>query len=178
MGCRGLNSARAGQVGADDSRTEKEPHGDKGQTMSTVGAAGRTVKKVGVFIVGFAVVAAGIALLALPGPGVLVIIVGLLILATEFDWAQRGLDVVVERAAGATSKLQDSANGRRALAASGVLMIGAGITLSIVSPSWIVAGVSLGFAGAIGLCTLHPAIQDWIDDKALTGTNDTDDVAA
>jgi len=144
--------------------------------MSTLGTAGQTVKKAGVFIVGFAVVAAGIALLALPGPGVIVIIVGLLILSTEFEWAQRGLDVVVERAAGATSKLQESSSGRRALGASGVIMIAAGIAISIIFPSWIVAGVSIVFAGLVGLGTLHPAVQDWIDRKALTGTNDTDDV--
>ncbi|AWI27635.1 TIGR02611 family protein [Streptomyces sp. ICN441] len=44
--------------------------------------------QVGVFIVGFAVVVAGVIMLPLPGPGWLVIFAGMAIWATEFVWAQ------------------------------------------------------------------------------------------
>ncbi|WP_406098602.1 TIGR02611 family protein [Streptomyces sp. NBC_01013] len=44
--------------------------------------------QVGVFVVGLAVVAAGIVMLPLPGPGWLVIFGGMAIWATEFVWAQ------------------------------------------------------------------------------------------
>ncbi|MFF1835774.1 TIGR02611 family protein [Streptomyces sp. NPDC058231] len=44
--------------------------------------------QVGVFLVGLAVVAAGIVMLPLPGPGWLVIFGGMAIWATEFVWAQ------------------------------------------------------------------------------------------
>ncbi|MFE3943487.1 TIGR02611 family protein [Streptomyces sp. NPDC059118] len=44
--------------------------------------------QVGVFLVGFAVVVAGIIMLPLPGPGWLVIFGGMAIWATEFVWAQ------------------------------------------------------------------------------------------
>ncbi|MFF3887796.1 TIGR02611 family protein [Streptomyces sp. NPDC001914] len=44
--------------------------------------------QVGVFIVGLAVVAAGVVMLPLPGPGWLVIFGGMAIWATEFVWAQ------------------------------------------------------------------------------------------
>ncbi|MFF4186008.1 TIGR02611 family protein [Streptomyces sp. NPDC001691] len=44
--------------------------------------------QVGVFVVGFAVVAAGVVMLPLPGPGWLVIFGGMAIWATEFVWAQ------------------------------------------------------------------------------------------
>ncbi|MEU9353887.1 TIGR02611 family protein [Streptomyces griseoloalbus] len=44
--------------------------------------------QVGVFIVGLAVVAAGAAMLVLPGPGWVVIFGGMAIWATEFVWAQ------------------------------------------------------------------------------------------
>jgi len=44
--------------------------------------------KVGVFLVGLAVVAAGAAMLVLPGPGWVVIFAGMAIWATEFVWAQ------------------------------------------------------------------------------------------
>ncbi|MBT2509149.1 TIGR02611 family protein [Streptomyces sp. ISL-98] len=44
--------------------------------------------QVGVFIIGLAVVAAGVVMLPLPGPGWLVIFGGMAIWATEFVWAQ------------------------------------------------------------------------------------------
>ncbi|MFF8276251.1 TIGR02611 family protein [Streptomyces lateritius] len=44
--------------------------------------------QVGVFIVGLAVVGAGVVMLPLPGPGWLVIFGGMAIWATEFVWAQ------------------------------------------------------------------------------------------
>ncbi|UYQ61124.1 TIGR02611 family protein [Streptomyces peucetius] len=44
--------------------------------------------QVGVFIVGLAVVAAGVSMLVLPGPGWVVIFGGMAIWATEFVWAQ------------------------------------------------------------------------------------------
>lgn len=44
--------------------------------------------RVGVFLVGLAVVAGGIVLLPLPGPGWLVIFAGVAVWGTEFVWAQ------------------------------------------------------------------------------------------
>jgi len=45
----------------------------------------------GVFVTGLVVALVGIALLVLPGPGWLLIFLGLAILATEFRWARRTL---------------------------------------------------------------------------------------
>ena len=59
---------------------------------------GRNSKRVAVTIAGFVVVLAGLAMLVLPGPGLLVIIAGLAILATEYVWAQRLLRIAKERA--------------------------------------------------------------------------------
>jgi uncharacterized protein (TIGR02611 family) len=42
-----------------------------------------------VLVVGLTLVAVGVALLVLPGPGILVIIAGLAVLASEFVWARR-----------------------------------------------------------------------------------------
>lgn len=47
------------------------------------------IRKPGVFIIGWAVVFAGIAMLVLPGPGWAVIFIGFAILATEFASAKR-----------------------------------------------------------------------------------------
>ncbi len=145
--------------------------------MSPVRAAGRHARKVVVLIVGVTVLLAGVALLALPGPGMIVIIVGLLILSTEFAWAERWLDFAVEKAAGATSKAQESKSGRIMLALSGLALITVGVLVVLFFSNWIVAGISLIFAGVIGLCTLLPKVQDWIAEKAITGIDDTDDVS-
>ena len=49
------------------------------------------VWQAGVFVTGLAVVACGVVLLPLPGPGWLVIFGGMAIWGTEFAWAQRVL---------------------------------------------------------------------------------------
>jgi uncharacterized protein (TIGR02611 family) len=46
-------------------------------------------RRVAVTLLGFAVLLVGLVLLALPGPGLLVVAIGLAILATEFMWAWR-----------------------------------------------------------------------------------------
>jgi hypothetical protein len=59
---------------------------------------GRNGKRVAITIAGFAVLLAGLAMLVLPGPGIVVIIAGLAILATEYVWAQRLLRIAKEKA--------------------------------------------------------------------------------
>ncbi len=144
--------------------------------MSKMRSAGRQARKAGALVLGIVVVLAGIALLPLPGPGMLVIIVGLIILASEFDWAQRWLDYAVEKAAGATTKVHDSKSGRILLGLSGLVLLTLGVGVIVVAPKWMAAGFSLILAGIIGLCTLLPGVQDWIARKAVTGLDDTDDV--
>ena len=51
----------------------------------------RSSKRIAVLVVGLALVAAGLAMLVLPGPGIVVIIAGLAVLATEFVWAEKML---------------------------------------------------------------------------------------
>ena len=65
---------------------------------------GRNGKRVGVTIAGFALIVVGVALLVLPGPGVLTIIAGLALLATEYDWAKRALKAMKRRARDAATK--------------------------------------------------------------------------
>jgi uncharacterized protein (TIGR02611 family) len=45
--------------------------------------------RIGVTVVGVAIIAGGIILLPLPGPGWLIIFAGLGVLATEYEWAKR-----------------------------------------------------------------------------------------
>jgi uncharacterized protein (TIGR02611 family) len=58
-------------------------------------AARRSVNhsyRMAVGIVGGLIVAVGLAAIPLPGPGWLIVIAGLFVLATEFTWAERLLD--------------------------------------------------------------------------------------
>jgi uncharacterized protein (TIGR02611 family) len=48
--------------------------------------------RVGVGVLGAAIVVLGLVLVPLPGPGWLIVFLGLGILATEFVWAERALD--------------------------------------------------------------------------------------
>lgn len=59
----------------------------------TLGQAKRMIATV----IGFTILAAGIAMIVLPGPAIVVIPVGLAVLATEFIWARKLLDTVKER---------------------------------------------------------------------------------
>jgi uncharacterized protein (TIGR02611 family) len=49
------------------------------------------VVKVGVTVVGPLVVVAGVAMLVLPGPGLVVMALGAALLALEYEWARRAL---------------------------------------------------------------------------------------
>jgi uncharacterized protein (TIGR02611 family) len=57
----------------------------------------RAVRRGGVFLVGTALLVAGAAMLVLPGPGIAVILLGLVVLSAEFQWARRVLDWFRER---------------------------------------------------------------------------------
>jgi len=59
----------------------------------------RPLRRMLILVVGSTVVLFGVLLLVLPGPGILVIIVGLAILATEFAWAEALLAAARRRAA-------------------------------------------------------------------------------
>ncbi|MGH9136302.1 MAG: PGPGW domain-containing protein [Acidimicrobiales bacterium] len=59
----------------------------------------RSTKRVVILVIGAALVVGGAAMLVLPGPGLLVIIAGLAVLATEFAWAAVLLDRAKEKAA-------------------------------------------------------------------------------
>ncbi len=65
-----------------------------GRDISTL----RLAKRVVVAIVGGTITLVGIALIVLPGPAFVVIPVGLSILATEFVWARRFLQMAREKA--------------------------------------------------------------------------------
>lgn len=60
---------------------------------------GRNTKRVAITVVGLILVLAGVLMLVLPGPGIVTIIAGLAILASEYVWAERLLNAAKARAA-------------------------------------------------------------------------------
>lgn len=53
---------------------------------------GRSSKRIAVTVVGAGVLAGGLAMLVLPGPGILVVALGFAILGTEYAWAAAALE--------------------------------------------------------------------------------------
>jgi len=68
----------------------------------------RTAKRVIVLVIGGTVLLVGVAMLVLPGPGLVVAPAGLAILATEFVWAKRLLAKVKNSATSAASAVSNS----------------------------------------------------------------------
>lgn len=73
----------------------------------------RRLKTVITTVVGFTVLAIGAAMLVLPGPGLVVIGFGLLILSAEFLWAKRALDRMKDRARRVRETFTKSGAGER-----------------------------------------------------------------
>lgn len=83
--------------------------------------------QVGVFVVGLAVVGAGVAMLVLPGPGWLVIFGGMAIWASEFVWAQTALRWTRRKVTAAAQRALDPKVRRRniILTTAGLVVIAA-----------------------------------------------------
>jgi uncharacterized protein (TIGR02611 family) len=62
-------------------------------------------KRIWIFIAGMTVLLIGVALIFLPGPAIVVIPIGLAILATEYAWARRWLQIMRESAEKGADKL-------------------------------------------------------------------------
>jgi len=56
-------------------------------------------KRIAVTFIGFVLLLVGIVMIVTPGPGILLIIAGLAVLATEYVWAERLLNLAKQKAA-------------------------------------------------------------------------------
>jgi hypothetical protein len=108
-------------------------------------AAGKQVRRATIAVVGSVVLLVGVALLVLPGPGLLLVLAGLLILATEFPALERHIDPVRDRAMKAA---EDSVSSPLRIAGSvlcGLGLIAAGIVWGFRLFPWLpLAGWSTG----------------------------------
>jgi uncharacterized protein (TIGR02611 family) len=84
-------------------------------------------------IVGVAVLVAGIAMLALPGPAFVVIPVGLAILSLEFAWAERLLEKALVKGEEAKRKAAGANPAQKALSvAAAVCAVAAAVAVAVV----------------------------------------------
>ena len=97
------------------------------------------VKTTGIAVLGGLLTLAGIAMLALPGPGFVLVAAGLAVLATRFSWAKKPLDYAKDKAKAGVKEVGKSpwraagaVLGALVLLALGVLEL-AGVDLPLVN---------------------------------------------
>jgi tellurite resistance protein TerC len=108
------------------SRSDSEPARDALDDLVHTGL--RTARRIVVATVGATVLVIGLAMLVLPGPGLLVVPFGLAILASEFVWARRWLAKV--RGNGSTTFETTKATKAVVLLFGAALLVGAGWALT------------------------------------------------
>jgi hypothetical protein len=142
-----------------------------------------------VTVAGFILVGAGIAALILPGPGLLLLLAGLILLSRQFEWARRRVEPVRKKAfevgvAGVSTypRIALSALGSMALVAVGVVWtldpeipeIGP-IGPSLPAGGW-ATGSSISLSGLVALGLLVYSIKRFrgtAGDGSLSGSGGT-----
>ncbi|QFZ19034.1 PGPGW domain-containing protein [Saccharothrix syringae] len=118
---------------------------------------GRPVKRVAVLVAGGLLLVVGVALLVLPGPGLLLVLAGLLVLASEFPALERYVDPVRDRAMKAAEDSVASPLRIAGSVAAGLLLIAAGVVWGVVDSlpmsGWS-TGSSLVLSGLVLLALL------------------------
>ena len=115
---------------------------------------GRHAKRILLEIVGWTLILAGIAALVLPGPGLLMLFAGLVVLSQQYEWAERRLEPVERMAKRAAAEGVETW-WRVALSTLGGLAILAFGVLWIVNPAppgwwpvrdswWLIGGPATG----------------------------------
>lgn len=90
------------------------------------------MKRAAVAVLGAVLLAVGVALLVLPGPGLLLVLAGLVVLASEFPAVQRYVEPVRERAMRAAEESVSSPPRIAGSVTAGLLLIAAGVVWGVV----------------------------------------------
>jgi uncharacterized protein (TIGR02611 family) len=117
-------------VAADETKSER-PLGSRAPEFIKARRVLHLSWQVGVFVVGLAVVVAGVIMLPLPGPGWLVIFGGMAIWATEFVWAQLVLRWTKRKVTEATQRALDPKVRRRNIILTTVGLVIVGVLAGI-----------------------------------------------
>lgn len=110
------------------------------------------MKRIAVTLVGGVLLIAGIAMLVLPGPGMVLCAAGLGVLATEYEWARRSLGWAQDRAREGIERTGSSLMLTIGSVACGLVLIAIGITEIVVNlPLLTVVTAALMIAGGLFL---------------------------
>jgi hypothetical protein len=107
------------------------------------------LRKTWITVLGWVLTLAGIGLLALPGPGLLTLVAGLAILSQEYEWAERRLHPVRERAFQAAEAGVETWPRILMSTAGALCLIAVGIVwwVNPEIPEWWIVGPHLPFGG-------------------------------
>jgi uncharacterized protein (TIGR02611 family) len=110
-------------------------------------ATRRLVWRIGVTLLGVAIVLAGVAMLVFPGPGWAAIFLGLAVLATEYAWAHRLLVFTKDKAQGAASSAFGPENRKRTIVLTiiVVLLIASAVSWYVYRFGWTFEGITRWF---------------------------------
>jgi uncharacterized protein (TIGR02611 family) len=112
-----------------------------------------TVWRVMVFALGVTLVVAGVIMFVIPGPGWATVILGLVVLASEFSWANRALTPVKDAAKRASAAAMDPRKRRRNLTLAAIAGVLVGIALVWYLTNY---GLTLG-----PVLALMDSLLDW-----------------
>lgn len=136
-----------------------------------------TAKRLLVVSAGFTLCGAGLIMLVLPGPGLLVVFAGLVVLATEYTWAERALERTRTRALDATNRLHSTRIARVGVAMSAAALITGGAAAVVILDGHRYLGISVLIAGLAALAILIPATQRLVDRPLDPSTSPEPDIA-
>lgn len=107
------------------------------------------MRKVGRNVLGWTLLVLGVAAIALPGPGLLMLLAGLVVLSQEYDWASRRVAPVKRRAFTAAAAGVRTIPRIALSVAAALTMAGVGVVwgLDPTIPEFWVFGPNLPFAG-------------------------------
>ena len=99
---------------------------------------GSAARRIVLETIGWILVVVGIAALVLPGPGLLAIFAGLVLLSQQYEWAERRLEPVKKRALKAAEESVETTTRILVSAAGAVILIVAGVVWiwGPPAPSW------------------------------------------
>ncbi len=160
----------AGDV--DDQLDERAPGVAESSVVLQARRRRRTIlliRKIAITVVGVTILGAGIAMLFIPGPGGLAIVLGLFVLSLEYEWAERRLDQVRDKVVEAAHKAAASRFQTTVAVISSIGMIVGGVIWALQEDwpfsSWYTGG-TLAFGGVLALATIGWSIIDLRNHRA------------
>ena len=154
------------EIAEDDDLHDLEPDPTDSRVIAEAKKRRRTVlivRKIAIALAGTLVLAAGIVMIPLPGPGWLVVVLGLYILSFEFPWAERLLDKIKDKVIDAAHLAAANRWGTALSVVSACGIIAAGFVWALWEDlpysSWL-TGMALSASGVIALFTIWWAAND------------------